>query len=779
MKLLDLRILPPIAIGRLGSASIPLAAYDLKVDDEKPLDFRHIIPSETLEIHPKTGKIKAYIPEKVNFKEGKSVEDQDSKIHPVAPFLEVFAITDQDPDHLVPLTTDLLEEAGLSLADISWDIDVANIKLFRRTNNDADKIKAEVRCLNGHEAVALEGNCENFRKGKHLPLGTIQFVRPTKKFPEIRLRYTPGPGRVYGAKKKRKVSETKEQADPVYAKSLKEKYDFLIYKKDGDWVDYSENSGVNPQYTNPAMIFAGYDSADGEKRYSWGYLDDECDGFASVHLKTSDGTLTARAHISAGPPAFAPDTLPVRVVTDELEQILYGPEIEEAEVPIEEAEEIIRRAFETVRLMNTAIMNGNAYMGLENVASTMVRQDTNDFGRLYEPIMATSIVDNLALRALHERIFNGVSTGAAPWFENAIRRPDKIGDLSNEERRKMPGMMRGADGRALCLTHRQISTIIKSGLSSMFKEFEKNLKVQASPHIPVKDLVSQLHYRGKGNPFSVSPRSAISNCFPGLEFDFRNLWRRAFKEIVLIENNNYIVEADEAYKRLKHNRLVAIDGKPTMVPTEGPVFPSGGNQPLSSTLNPNGASFMEWSNNLAAILQKQGQQVQGLFTRANAEIEVVVTQEQLDKLATLEGKKRTQLLDKLKLIEKPLTVNTFFKIDSAELTDEIVQPGELTQGLCAPWQNDYRECACYYWAASRPDYINVVPDSEGLSTGDNWMTKSDRRNGKYIPDNRTDQRLLSYDDLFENWEGELNFIIKGFDSLDSDGNKTEPTKESN
>ncbi len=102
----------------------------------------------------------------------------------------------------------------------------------------------------------------------------------------------------------------------------------------------------------------------------------------------------------------------------------------------------------------------------------MVRQDTNDFERLYEPIMATSIVDNLAVVALHERVFDALSSGAAPWFSETLRRPEEIGDLSNLARRKMPGLMRNADGRALTLTHRQIKTVIRSAIQAMFQSAE-------------------------------------------------------------------------------------------------------------------------------------------------------------------------------------------------------------------------------------------------------------------------------------------------------------------
>jgi hypothetical protein len=45
--------------------------------------------------------------------------------------------------------------------------------------------------------------------------------------------------------------------------------------------------------------------------------------------------------------------------------------------------------------------------------------------------------------------------------------------------------------------------------------------------------------------------SAISNCFPGLEFDFRNIWRRIFVGIVLTEHNNYVTHIeDPKYKDL-------------------------------------------------------------------------------------------------------------------------------------------------------------------------------------------------------------------------------------
>ena len=737
MAIVELRILPPIAIGRLGSSEVPLEAFDLEVCEDQPVGYRRIVPRATFHVDPATGELSQDTPTSIRFKE------TDGRIRPLAPFLEVFAITDDSPGELQPLTLDLLASQNLSLDAIQWTVEVANIKIYRRTRALGDKIVARVEGIRDHLPKALLGECAHFITGKLLPLGSVQYIKPTREFPEIRLRFTPAAGKVYGSSRWRNTSADVEVKDPVIDSD-----DLVLYDPTkGSWRGYTETSG--PTLTNPAQIYAGYQDKN-QNQVSWGYLDDECDGTVTVTLDVGGGRpLTARAHIGAGPPAFAPDTLPVRVISDELEQILLGTDVGD-DVTIDEAEEIVRRALETVRHMNTTVMNGNAVNGRLNLASTMVRQDTNDFERYFEPIMSPSLVDNLAVQALHERVFNGLSSGAAPWFSDALRRPEEIGDLSNAGRRKMPGLMRNADGRALTLTRRQVNTVIKAAAGAMFSAPPTSTTAAETPSgspskLEPTNRTAQLHHRGEGNPYSVLSRSAISNCFPGLEFDFRNLWRRAFEGIVLLESNNYVVAAElPQHQDLVGRRLLFIDGKPTAVVTTGPVFPGGTSGTLATQNNPNAVSFMEWSNSIARIIQKQGQEVVCEFNQDKIPGDNEVLPEQTP------------------TIKRTLKLRRFFEGDSAALAAELLQSGELTQGLCSPWQNDYRECACYYWAASRPDYVNVEAGPDGLSRGDTWMARN--RSGTYIPDDRQDSRLLTYDELFIAWERHLKFIIRGRDA---------------
>lgn len=442
MSIFEIRILPPLAVARLGSSPDPLANYDLHIDPEDPLGFRQLIPTETLVVDPATGEISGTIvPGEVRFKDG------DGRIHPVAPFLEVWAVTGEGM--LEPLTLDLLASEGAAPCNLSWEVRVGNIKAFRRTGDPHDRIEAVAGPFSDHAVHELLGQCDNFKPDRVLPLGSVRYLKPTERFPEVRLRFTPAAGAVYGPEKDDNVPEGHDVYDAGK----------------GRWKGYADRG--EPSETVPGAIYAGDEDQDGNW-VSRGYLDDECDGLIEVRLTLGERTLSAFARIGAGPPAFAPDSFPPRTVADELEQALLGPATEEADVPSAEAEEIVRRAFETVRLMQTAVMNGNVFDGQIDIASTMVRQDTADTGRLFEPIMAPSLVDNLSVLSLHQNVFTALRSGMAPWFADVLRRYDEIGDLSNAGRRKMPALMRGADGRHMTLTRRQVDKVRKTATRQLF-----------------------------------------------------------------------------------------------------------------------------------------------------------------------------------------------------------------------------------------------------------------------------------------------------------------------
>ncbi|MCK1604755.1 hypothetical protein IVB02_25965 [Bradyrhizobium sp. 166] len=265
--------------------------------------------------------------------------------------------------------------------------------------------------------------------------------------------------------------------------------------------------------------------------------------------------------------------------------------------------------------------------------------------------------------------------------------------------------------------------------------------------IDPRNRMAQLLHRSTGNPSNSLPTTAISNCFPGLEFDFKAFWRRAFVGIVLQEWDNYVVDIeDPGYEDLRHHRLLKVDNKDIMTIITGPHIPGGDSTRLVSLPNSFGTLSMEWSNALTYVMRLQGHAVKCHFTM-----------ERSDRMPDMPDGS-TQLL------EVNLVVRKMLDGESAAPAEDLLHAGELTQGLCSPWQHDYRECACYYWPASRPDYVNVEPTPDGLSRGDMWLAKGDPRPGEYILDDRADTRLVTYDELFDNWEKWLRFQIKGRDA---------------
>ncbi|MCF3103126.1 hypothetical protein IPZ58_16255 [Streptomyces roseoverticillatus] len=454
MVIKELRILPPLAIGRLGAATRPMDNYEVLLDPDQPLAPRQLLPAPTFEVDPDSGAItSADAPPVLRFTE-------DGNVRPVAPFLEVWALT-SDPgrdDVLEPLTIRLLEQHGLGPEDVRWSVHVANHKIYRRTGDKADRIDAEAGPFHDHAVYALNGTCANFWEGKKLPLGHVRYIKPTPDFPGIRLRFTPAAGHVYGS--------SKEMPPPEPDPNL---VDVLYNAKKGRWLGYFDN---NPTVTVPSSIYAGSDARinGNDVWVSAGYLDDECDGLVRAELTTEGTRLTAYARVGAGPPAYAPDSFPVRSVADELEQAMFGPTSDEDDATLEAAEDVVRRAFDTVRLMNTAVLNGNAVNGLTYAGSTMVAHDTGDTGRVFEPIMAPPLVDRTALLNLHQQVLTGLRSGTAPWFADVLRDFDEVGDLSTKGRRKMPALMRGADGRSLALTRRQVDIVRKVARRPIFTE---------------------------------------------------------------------------------------------------------------------------------------------------------------------------------------------------------------------------------------------------------------------------------------------------------------------
>ncbi len=443
----EVRILPPLAIGRLGSSPEPMDNYTLGTPaadaSDDPTRLRELKPAETLVLDATSGEIlRAVVPAAVRFRDGMN------RIRPVCPFLEVWArFSENGPFEL--LTEAKLAAVGLTPAAVQWSVEVGNSKMLRRTGirNDAITASASNAQLGSHQRVELVGRCNNFKANRTITLGWAQYIKPTAEFPGIRLRFTPGLGLVYGHTANSVIPESRA----IYSTAT------------GSWNMHSDdNPPSNPEEpraarsTLPGGIFARTTQGT-----NLGYFDDSCDGIVKVSLSVNGEEKTALARVSSGPPDFAPQHLTIRSLQDDLEQMILGPQVESVEP--DQVIDIVQRAVETVRLLATENENesfpfwlqGAQQMFGANGARYWITRGLHE--GLLDAVKGLSTTDPAARQA---------AVGALRSIRGILRQPR---DTWNYSRLSMPGarpplqqmpaLMRGGDGGLLALTQRQLNII--------------------------------------------------------------------------------------------------------------------------------------------------------------------------------------------------------------------------------------------------------------------------------------------------------------------------------
>ncbi|MER5982275.1 hypothetical protein [Streptomyces sp. NPDC001787] len=436
----ELRILPPLAIGRFGSSGEPMDNYHAVV--REPTGYRELRPAPTLHVDPDSGAITEETqPAEVRFRDGAG------RIRPVAPFLELWARF--GTGDLEPLTTAGLEAVGLTPADLRWRVVVANLKAARRTGDVKDGIHADTGPFNDHAEHPLAGRADNFKAGKSISLGTVRFIRPTGEFPEIRMRFVPSRGAVFGVR----------PGDPQVSDDV---YDPAV----GRWDDHFDGDPAAPLVTFPAQTYEGTLDQQGQRYISKGYVDDACDGIVGVEVTVGGRVLGASARICSGVPDFAPDSFHVRTLQDDLLQALFGPTVS-GELDRDEVEDTLRRALETVRLMNTMAMNADQGIGgVATNATNQARHETAEYERAFEPVFGQGEAPYHQVLAIHEQLMTSWRNGVLPIPRDLIRSYDEAGDFSTMARQKMPALMRGSDTLELALTRRQIELLRRAALET-------------------------------------------------------------------------------------------------------------------------------------------------------------------------------------------------------------------------------------------------------------------------------------------------------------------------
>lgn len=203
----------------------------------------------------------------------------------------------------------------------------------------------------------------------------------------------------------------------------------------------------------------------------------------------------------------------------------------------------------------------------------------------------------------------------------------------------------------------------------------------------------------RGNSASTRPDSGVDNCYPGLEFDQRNLDRRFFPGLRLSFHRGDGALVDEIGADFADLRdqdlplwLWTVVGFTTQDQESPPVIACNGLDGLSVWRRVHDLL----PGRVALILGPQP----GVVSEP--------PQAAFDGLGQTwsDGNPRLRRNAEGSVSWVVLAADRAAYLDEGGVIDDVYQPGELTSTLCAPWQYDFNDCGCFYWAASKPDLVN-------------------------------------------------------------------------
>lgn len=278
-----------------------------------------------------------------------------------------------------------------------------------------------------------------------------------------------------------------------------------------------------------------------------------------------------------------------------------------------------------------------------------------------------------------------------------------------------------------------------------------------------------------GNPPNTRLESSVANCFPGLEFDIRTLDRRFFPGL-LFEFIPRPLNAPPNWRGLIQGaRLTYVDY------LQDPMLPEKATEQwvhdlraaLGSAIGnslASGAWYIHW-------VEQKGVRVT-MYDEKGAPLDGTVVWRLVRGLETKEPV--TICLasrDADGNIDQPLITLLGYRrvyVPESGVFDASYRPGEFTESMCNPWTHDFRDCACHYWAASRPDVVfgpaaphqgaHASPSSvRREETRFDWLrdvrgTSGDATASGTLGENRPFQ--VDHYEINHDWE-KLSFVLEG------------------
>jgi len=275
----------------------------------------------------------------------------------------------------------------------------------------------------------------------------------------------------------------------------------------------------------------------------------------------------------------------------------------------------------------------------------------------------------------------------------------------------------------------------------------------------------------RGNPTNSRPESGVQNCYPGLEFDLRNI-EQVFLRGLAFE-----------YHRDDGAILVRVGA-----PITGVTAEEIKNRPLylwamygqnkSDKDDPSlwgfrGQSGLDVWARVHDLLPGRVAVLLGPSPGFSSQISLPTARRILQAAydagseagsANTEFTMRSDEDNKLEYIVVS-QIRSAYVDPQGVIAPDLFPPGELTKSLCAPWIYDFRDCVCFYWASNKPD---IVDSEDGKTSFVNFLRKEVDRTDNPPQDITTylgrRNLELTYEEMIGGWWEKLPVVLNDRES---------------
>lgn len=254
--------------------------------------------------------------------------------------------------------------------------------------------------------------------------------------------------------------------------------------------------------------------------------------------------------------------------------------------------------------------------------------------------------------------------------------------------------------------------------------------------IQPRNLTAHADHWVQGNPVTTRPESGVDNCYPGLEFDQRNLDKRFFPGLEFEYHSGTFPPLLRSVDNQKAGRDLGLSVTDLGKTPDDALFlwavlgvfgAMTGPEPRVERFE-NARGLNAWR----VIHDLEPGAVAVLLARRTSEGGPrLVANEQLEAETALQS--GNDLIDRDE--NGALTFAVLSGMRAAYLVDGVInpdlfEPGDLSRSLCAPWQYDFTDCGCFYWASNKPDLVALEAEGPQLY---NWQ-RNERDGAERTPE---------------------------------------------